>query len=157
MTKHARLRLIILFLSAFALTAAYQHTKTETAMVETAKNFLASLTPEQRAQAVSEFGAENRTHWHFVPDANYEKHYGHQRRGLLYKKMSSQQQRLADALLSAGLSKSGFIKASTIMSLEEILRVLEKDIPAGRRDPERYASAARLLRPSARWNRAFRS
>jgi hypothetical protein len=52
--------------------------------------------------------------------------------------MSSQQQRLADALLSAGLSKSGFIKASTIMSLEEILRVLEKDIPAGRRDPERY-------------------
>jgi hypothetical protein len=138
MTKHAKLRLLILFLSAFALTAAYHHIKTETAMVETAKNFLASLTPEQRAKAVNTFGAESRTHWHFVPDANYEKLYGHERRGLLYKQLTSPQQRLADALLSAGLSKSGFVKASTIMSLEDILRILEKDNPPGRRDPERY-------------------
>lgn len=137
MTKHAKLRLLILFLSAFALTAAYHHIKTETAMVETAKNFLASLTPEQRAKAVNTFGAESRAHWHFVPDANYEKTYGHGRRGLVYKQMTPHQQRLADALLSAGLSRSGFIKTTTIMSLEDILRMLEKDT-TGRRDPEGY-------------------
>jgi hypothetical protein len=44
---------------------------------------------------------------------------------------------LANALLSAGLSQRGYIKATQIMSLEEVLKVLEND-KIGRRNPDRY-------------------
>jgi len=45
--------------------------------------------------------------------------------------------RLALALLSAGLSQSGFIKATSIMSLEDVLKVIEKDT-VDRRHPGKY-------------------
>jgi hypothetical protein len=44
---------------------------------------------------------------------------------------------LAHALLSAGLSQRGYIKAVSIMSLDEILRILENGTGPVR-DPERY-------------------
>ena len=47
------------------------------------------------------------------------------------------QKHLAQALLSAGLSQQGYIKAATIMSLEDVLRVLEND-NGERRNPEKY-------------------
>ena len=137
MTTYAKLRLVVLFLAAIALTASYHQTKTETAMLETAKSFLASLTPEQKAKAMNNFSAESRTHWHYVPNSSYARRYGHERRGLVYKEMTPDQQRLADALLSTGLSRTGFIKATTIISLEEILRILQKGTRF-RRDPEAY-------------------
>ncbi len=137
MTKHAKLRLALLLIVAAALSAAYHQAGTETVMVQTAKNFLASLTAEQKAKVVLDFGGEMRTHWHFVPDNNYEQTYKHPRHGLTYKAMQPHQRRLADAFLSAGLSDAGFIKATTIMSLEDVLRILEKD-DGNRRDPEKY-------------------
>jgi hypothetical protein len=51
--------------------------------------------------------------------------------------MTPQQQHLASALLSSGLSQQGYIKTTTIMSLEDVLKVIEKDVK-GRRDPDRY-------------------
>ena len=51
--------------------------------------------------------------------------------------MSPYQKRLATALLAAGLSQQGFIKAETIMSLEDVLRIAEKD-DGERRNPEKY-------------------
>ena len=51
--------------------------------------------------------------------------------------MQPYQQRLATALLAAGLSQQGFIKATTIMSLEDVLRIMEKD-SGERRNPEKY-------------------
>ena len=51
--------------------------------------------------------------------------------------MTAEQQQLAHALLAAGLSQQGYIKAVSIMSLDEVLKVLE----AGKgphRDPEGY-------------------
>jgi hypothetical protein len=44
---------------------------------------------------------------------------------------------LASALLASGLSQTGYIKAVTIMSLEDILKVMENDSGA-RRNPEKY-------------------
>jgi hypothetical protein len=44
---------------------------------------------------------------------------------------------LAHALLSAGLSQQGVIKAHTIMSLEQVLKEIEKNGP-NERDPEKY-------------------
>lgn len=106
-------------------------------MVATANNFLASLTPEQREKSVFPFESEERFFWHYIPSDDIPKRYNQPRRGLTLKEMSSHQKALAAALLSAGLSQQGFIKATTIMSLEDILRIMEKDT-VGRRDPEKY-------------------
>jgi hypothetical protein len=51
--------------------------------------------------------------------------------------MTDEQRHLAGALLSAGLSRDGYAKASTIMSLESVLRVLEGDSGV-RRNPAKY-------------------
>jgi hypothetical protein len=51
--------------------------------------------------------------------------------------MTAPQKHLAHALLNTGLSQRGYMKATTIMSLEEVLRVMEKDSGA-RRNPEGY-------------------
>jgi hypothetical protein len=97
-------------------------------MVESASRFLNALTPEQRAKAVFAFDDAERKNWAFVPQ---------ERKGLPLREMSPFQKHLASALLSAGLSQSGYIKAVTIMSLENVLRVMEKD-NGERRNPEKY-------------------
>jgi hypothetical protein len=112
-------------------------------MAATAKNFIASLTAEQKAVALFPFergpltDKSERAFWHYIPSADIPKQFGHPRRGLTLKEMSSHQKALAAALLSSGLSQQGFIKTTTIMSLEDVLRILEKDT-IGRRNPELY-------------------
>ncbi|MBC7925179.1 MAG: DUF3500 domain-containing protein [Bryobacteraceae bacterium] len=98
------------------------------AMTDAASNFLASLTPEQSAKAKFAFADEERYNWHFIP---------RERKGLAVREMSPHQKHLASALLSAALSQRGYIKATTIMSLEDVLRILEKD-SGERRNPEKY-------------------
>lgn len=98
------------------------------AMAEAAQHFLAALTPEQRQQATFDLNDAERLNWHFIP---------RERKGLPFKEMTPAQRLLAHALLSTGLSQRGYVKATTIMSLEQILRELEQ----GRgptRDPELY-------------------
>jgi hypothetical protein len=51
--------------------------------------------------------------------------------------MTPTQKHLAYALLNEGLSQRGFTKATTIMSLEDVLRIMEKD-NGERRNPEKY-------------------
>jgi hypothetical protein len=97
-------------------------------MSDTAKRFLASLTPEQAKTATFEFANDERLNWHFIPK---------ERKGLPLKDMTPAQKHLANALLNAGLSQQGYIKATGIMSLEDVLRILEKDSGV-RRNPEGY-------------------
>jgi len=106
-------------------------------MVSTAKQFLASLTPEQRERTQFRFDDEERFFWHYIPTDDIPGQYKRPRRGLMLKEMTAAQKHLAAAMLSAGLSQQGYIKATTIMSLEDVLRILEKDMK-GRRDPEKY-------------------
>jgi hypothetical protein len=121
---------LLLTLSALALlTAAYERANTPATMAEAAKAYLASLTPELRARAVIPFNDEERQNWHFIPLDN--------RKGVALREMTPAQKHLADALLSAGLSQQGIIKAHTIMSLEEVLRIQEKG-KGPERDPEKY-------------------
>jgi hypothetical protein len=96
-------------------------------MAEAAKAFLAALPEEKRAKATFEFGNDERLNWHFIPK---------ERKGLPLKEMEPHQQALAHALLSSGLSHRGYFKASTIMSLEQILKEME----AGRNGPNRDAA-----------------
>src|SRR5947209_12572882 len=85
-------------------------------MAEAARNFLAALPAAQREHAQFPFETDERMNWHFVPKA---------RKGVPLKELDAAQRHLAHAFLSAGLSQRGYLKATTIMSLEEVLRALE--------------------------------
>jgi hypothetical protein len=122
------IRLATVAVGGILLAAAYHRTNSASVMAESANRFLASLTPEQRAKATFSFDDAERTNWFFVPI---------ERKGLPLREMSPYQKHLATALLSAGLSQSGFMKAVTIMSLEDVLRIQEKD-NGERRNPEKY-------------------
>jgi len=99
-------------------------------MAAAANNFLVALTPEQKAKAAFEFKDGERTNWHFIPRA---------RKGLPIKEMTQEQRLLAHALLASGMSHRGLGKALSIMSLEAVLAILEKDKTGGAtRDPELY-------------------
>ncbi len=121
-------RLGLITVSALLLTAAYNRTNSASIMTEAANRFLASLTPEQRAKATFSFDDAERMRWFYVPI---------ERKGLPLREMSPYQKHLASALLAAGLSQTGYIKAVTIMSLEDVLRIMEKD-SGERRNPEKY-------------------
>jgi hypothetical protein len=110
----------------FSVTASEEIAARE--MADAANNFLAALTPEQKAKTVFELKDDERLNWHFIP---------RDRKGLPLKEMTVAQRHLATALLASAMSQEGLIKSVTIMSLEDILR----DIEQGKgpvRDPERY-------------------
>ena len=122
------LRLAALAIGATLLTSAYYRINSSTVMTQAAQHFLASLTPEQRTQATFAFQEDERLNWHYIPK---------ERKGLPLLEMTMPQKALAHALLSAGLSQQGYIKAVTIMSLDDILRIMEND-DGNRRNPEKY-------------------
>ncbi|APW59103.1 DUF3500 domain-containing protein [Paludisphaera borealis] len=97
-------------------------------MAGAARNLWASLTPEQKTKIGFDFKDALRYDWHFIPRP---------RKGLPLKEMSGDQKALATALLASGLSQSGFIKAESIVSLEQILASIEQG-KGPVRDPELY-------------------
>ena len=98
-------------------------------MTEAAQAFLAALGPEQRAKAVFPWEADERENWHFIPK---------DRLGLTLKDMTPAQRHLAYGLLNSGLSSKGYLKATTIMSMEQILQDMEGAKRRFPRDPELY-------------------
>ena len=124
----ALLRGSALAVSLVLLTAAYQRTSTPAVMTKAANQFLDALTDEQKKQVMFTFEDAERENWFFTPVP---------RKGLAMRDMTVAQQHLATALLSAGLSQQGFIKAQTIMSMEDVLRIMEKD-DGERRNPGKY-------------------
>jgi hypothetical protein len=126
--KTSILRLFAIGLSALLLTSAYTRIHSASVMTDAAKAFVTSLTPAQRAQATFQFQDQERFNWHYIPRV---------RKGLALRDMTPEQMQLAHALLAAGLSQRGYIKAVSIMSLDQVLKILE----AGKgpeRDPEGY-------------------
>jgi hypothetical protein len=97
-------------------------------MTECANRFLAALDANQRGKATFPFDTDERTNWHFIPK---------ERKGLALREMTPYQKHLASALLAAGLSQTGYIKAVTIMSLEDVLKIIEND-SGEHRNPEKY-------------------
>ena len=96
-------------------------------MVAAAGKFLGALSPEQKKQATYTLTDAERENWNFVPI---------ERNGLPFKKMSTDQHALGLALLRTGLSHTGMARANAVVSLELVLRQLEKEAP--RRDPTLY-------------------
>ncbi len=97
-------------------------------MASAAERWLDSLDDDQRGQATFAFDSSERLNWHFIP---------RERKGLPIKQMNGEQRALAFGLLSTGVSGDGALKATTIMSLEAILRDMEKG-SGPVRDPELY-------------------
>jgi len=104
------------------------HARAASLITECANRFLAALDADQRGKATFAFDADERLNWHFIPK---------ERKGLPLREMTPYQRHLASALLAAGLSQTGYIKAVTIMSLEDVLKIIESD-SGERRNPEKY-------------------
>ena len=116
---------------------AHQH-RTSSLMTECANRLLAALDENQRGRATFPFDTDERFNWHYIPaNTRIAGDSLAERKGLALRDMSPYQKHLAGALLAAGLSQTGYIKAVTIMSLEEVLRAMEND-NGERRNPEKY-------------------
>ena len=87
-------------------------------MAEAAERLLDTLSTDQRRVAQWEFPSdEERRLWFYTPTDHG---------GLTIGEMSPAQQQLAMRLLATGLSRAGFVTASTIMGLENVLDELER-------------------------------
>jgi hypothetical protein len=123
-----RIRLLASGIGMLLLTSAFYRIHSAALISESAQHFIASLTPEQRSLTVFRFEDNQRFDWHYIP---------RERKGLPLRDMTPTQRHLAQALLASSLSQAGYIKATTIMSLEDVLRILEND-SGERRNPEKY-------------------
>ncbi len=119
----------LLFLLMAISVNRLESARPSAAMARAANDFLASLTPEQRDSAQFDFADAERSNWHFVPRA---------RRGLSFKAMTEPQRAAARRLLQTGLSQKGYLKAQTIIDLENVLRELAGAGGTIVRDPELY-------------------
>ena len=126
-----RLLMPLLLVLVLASVSIFGADPAATVMTGAANSFLSSLDAGQKQKAQFAFDSPDRTHWHFIPNEMFS------RSGLTLKEMTAPQRDAAHALLKAGLSQHGYATATTIMSLENILRAVE----GGRqfaRDPEQY-------------------
>lgn len=111
-----------------ALAAGAYVDRSGSHMVLAANRFLGSLDDAARTKAVFAFDGPERLDWHFIPRP---------RKGLPIKEMTPASRALAFGLIGSGLGASGYLKATTIMSLEQILKEMENGRGAVR-DPELY-------------------
>lgn len=102
------------------------------AMADAAEGFLKTLPEEQRKQATFAYDSDERLNWHFIPRA---------RKGVPLKVLEGESLEAAHRLIVSGLSESGYDQSLNVMSLEEILYLLEGGDRATRRqrrDPQNY-------------------
>jgi len=120
MVKLNTLRLTLAAAIVTSLTGVmFASPRSAATMARAAGQFLDGLTPEQRAKAVFAFDTDERLRWHFLPNEIFP------RKGLMIGEMSEAQRRLAHDLLRTGLSERGYSKVTSIIQLEDVLKVIE--------------------------------
>jgi hypothetical protein len=123
---------VLLAMVALLTAQNAQAPKTGQAMSVGAKNFLASLSPAQKGQASFKFDDAERLNWHFIP---------RERKGLPLKSLEGAALKSAHAFIRSGLSEAGYDQTLNVMSLEELLYLLEggeREFRRDRRDPGKY-------------------
>lgn len=111
-----------------ALTVKQRSISTSQAqIVAAAEAFLSTLDESGRAKAARSFDDQARFEWFFTPV---------ERSGLPLREMTLEQRSAALALLQSTTSSQGYLKATGVMHLEQILGGLENR--PDRRDPENY-------------------
>ena len=98
-------------------------------MAAAARQFLQHTPEAQHPVLVFPFDSEERANWNFVPMPG-------KRKGLSVKEMSADQRQALHTLLQSILSGKGYLKATYVQQLEEILADIEEN-PVYR-DPELY-------------------
>jgi len=121
MSRLTALRLAVAVTLVTVLTggAMMASQKSAATMAKAAATFVDSLSPEQKAKATFPFEGEERLRWHFIPNEMFP------RKGLMIKDMTETQRRLAHDLLRSGLSARGYMKVTSIIELEDILKAIE--------------------------------
>jgi hypothetical protein len=120
-----KLRLIFILMAGFA-SSIYAQTQIITA----ANTFIGTLDSKLKAKAQYSYDDTERSNWWFVPRA---------RNGVTFHDLNQQQREAAVALLKASLSDQGYTKASSIFTLENVLRAVEnRTAEDNYRDPLNY-------------------
>src|ERR1043166_3456722 len=137
--RFRRLVLVGVIAASLVTGALVAAERSSSAMAGAATAFVNSLSPDQRKKAVFAFDSDERTHWNFIPTEGFP------RNGLTVGAMNETQRKLAHDLMKAGLSQRGYMTATAIMDLENILGALEQrarnagqQAEGMRRDPVRY-------------------
>ena len=146
MSKTRIVATLVTLTAVAALTAGITvaRQRSASAMAVAATAFAESLTPEQRQRAV--FAMENtdeRTRWNFIPTDQFP------RNGIALADMNAAQRRAAHDLLRAALGQGGYMTATQIMDLENILHEIEAP------QREKAAAAAQPGRGGGRGGRGF--
>jgi hypothetical protein len=101
-------------------------------MAGAADKWLKSLSADQRQRATFPFDSDERMKWHFIPNEMFP------RQGVTIKEMSEPQRAMARDLIKTGLSAHGYMTATSIMELENVLQVIEGPQRRFPRDHEAY-------------------
>lgn len=113
---------------AFALVTAVPASAQD--LAKKANIFLNTLSSELRSKAQFTLGDAERFNWNFVPIA---------RKGPSFRDFDEKQKNAAISLLRASLSDQGYQKATGIIDLENVLKIIEGRAPADNyRDPLNY-------------------
>ena len=89
--------------------------------------------------------SEERLRWHFIPNEMFP------RKGLMIKDMNETQRRLAHDLLRTGLSARGYMKVTSIIELEDILKAIETGGKMARNKEEYLFSVFGTPAAKGRW------
>lgn len=123
---------VLVSMGALLLGNAEREVESGTAMTRAVQHFLKTLNDAERKQASFAYDDEERLNWHFIP---------RERRGLPLKDLHGDARAAAYELIASGLSEAGYSQALNVMSLEEVLYLLEggnREERRARRDPLKY-------------------
>jgi len=123
---------VVLAMAAILLGQAGDQAKSGTKMTAAAQNFMKQLTAEQRKLASFKYSDPERLNWHFIP---------RERKGLALKDLEGAALKTAHQFIASGLSDAGYDQALNVMSLEELLYLLEsgdRNERRSKRDPQKY-------------------
>ena len=85
-------------------------------MATAAQGLLKQLDDQQRQKVSFNYNDPERLNWHFIP---------RERKGLPLKELEGDLLKSAKRLVASGLSEAGYDQAVKVMSLEEVLFLLE--------------------------------
>ena len=134
--KRILLATIVVSSSVALLIARSQEppkSETGTAMTKAATAFLSTLSDAQRKQASFDYSDKERLNWHYIPRV---------RKGLALRDLEGKALKSAEAFIASGLSEAGYDQTIRVMSLEEVLFILEtkgtREERRERRHPKKY-------------------
>jgi hypothetical protein len=124
--------LALLVLGSLLLARPSARVRSSAAMTTACVAFLETLDEPQAKRCRFAFGDKERVNWHFIPRV---------RKGLPVMDLEGAPLRAAMSLLRSGLSEAGYEQSLNVMSLEEVLYLLEGGDRVSRRanlDPRKY-------------------